>query len=174
VAEEALGQIEERANDVLAECGVDLRLEVRWARTGKGLARACDACGHPFPASARVKACERCGAERGPLDVNELTVEMSRRSGALEDLGGIALQLAAADWLRAERESPWRVAVLDEPVASLDRAHRRMFGAHLAAVLRRSASQSLVIAHDASVLDSLPGRIQITSDGRWAKAEVVA
>lgn len=175
VAEGALAEIEDGANAMLRDCGVDLSVRVLWSREGSGLAKACDACGHPFPTSVKVKQCQRCGAERGPLLVNKLDVELSDRSGAAEDLAGAGLQLAASAWLRADRLAAWSVAVLDEPLGSLDAAHRRSFGAHLAGMLRSAYGfeQSFVIAHHAVALDALPGRILVEHDGTSATASVI-
>jgi DNA repair exonuclease SbcCD ATPase subunit len=173
VAETALGEIEAGANRMLHESGIDLTVSVQWAREGKGLARACEACGQPYPESAKVKLCPRCTTPRGPLLVNRLGVELSRRSGAMEDLGGASLQLAASAWLREERASPWSVAFLDEPFGALDAALRRAFAAGLVRMLGESGfTQSFTVAHHPSVLDALPGRIEI--DGERSTAQVVA
>lgn len=175
VAEDALSAIEEGANDMLRSCGIDLTALVQWAREGKGLAKTCDACGHPFPDSARAKECSRCGAPRGPLLVNKLTIELSNRSGAAEDLAGTALQLSASAWLREDRCAAWSVALIDEPCGMLDQANRRAFTGGLTRMLGLGGfDQALVIAHHASVLDSLPGRIEVTSDGARASARVTA
>lgn len=167
VAEGALGQIEVAANEMLRTCGIDLGVEVRWSREGSGLAKACDACGHPFPASARAKECERCQTARGPNLVNKLDILLTDQSGAAEDLAGAALQLAAARWLRSDRGSDWGVAMIDEAFGALDPANRRAFASHLAGMLHAGYGfdQSFVIAHHASVLDALPGRILVTAHG---------
>lgn len=176
VAEGSLARIEEDANHVLDACDVKLRVDIRWAREGKGLAKACDACGHPFPASVRVKACERCGAARGPQLENKLDIVLSDRSGAAEDLAGAAVQLSASRWLRDVRACAWASAFLDEPFGALDAAHRKAFGAHLAAMLsgRYGFEQAFVVAHHASVLDALPGRIEIVADENGSVPRVVA
>lgn len=176
VAEGALGQIEDDANEALKACGVGMVVEVRWSREGKGLASACEGCGHPFPSSAKAKNCERCGAARGPKLENKLEIVLSDRSGAAEDLAGGFVQLAASRWLRAERGTVWSTALLDEPFGALDAAHRRGFSAHLAGMLsgRYGFEQAFVVAHHASVLDALPGRIEIVSDGKHSTAKVVA
>jgi DNA repair exonuclease SbcCD ATPase subunit len=174
VAELALRGIEDGANAMLRECGIDLSVEVRWSREGQGLAKACDACGSPFPASARVKRCERCGAERGQLTVNRLELDLSDRSGAAEDLAGAAIQLSASAWLRGERASGWGTALLDEPFGQLDAANRRAFATHLAAMLRGryGFEQALVVSHTADTTHMLPGRIEITNDGGRATVRV--
>ncbi len=176
VAEGALGLIEDGANAMLDECGIDLHVEVQWSREGKDLASACDACGHPYPKSAKVKECERCHAERGPQIVNKLDLVLSDRSGAAEDLAGAALQLAASAWLRKSRDSAWSVALIDEPFGQLDTSHRRSFATHLTAMLsgRYGFVQSLVISHSPDATSMLPGRIEITSDGKNSKVRVAA
>lgn len=175
VAEDTLGELEGDANALLQQVGIDLQVGVAWAREGKGLAKTCDACGSPFPDSARVKACPRCGAARGPHLVSRLDVNLSRSSGAMEDLGGAALQLAASAWLRQERGAAWASAFLDEPLGAVDAAYRRALAGGLARMLRECGfEQSFVIAHHASMLDALPGRIEIESDGERATARVVA
>lgn len=176
VAEDALAAIEAGANAMLTECGIGLEVFVQWAREGGGLAKACDTCGHPFPESRAEKACKVCGAARGPNMINRLDVVLSDQSGAAEDLVGAALQLSASAWLRNRRASGWSLALLDEPFGQLDGAHRRAFASHLTTMLggRYGFEQAMVIAHHSSVLDSLPGRIEIVNDGRWSKARVVA
>lgn len=176
VAETALAEIEQAANESLAECGIDLKVEIQWAREGSQIAKTCDSCGKPFPTSARIKTCDRCGAARGPNYVNKLEVVLSDRSGAAEDLAGATIQLAASNWLRSDRDSQWSTAFIDEPFGQLDASNRRVFAAHLATLLgsRYSFSQSFVIAHHSSVLDALPGRILIENDGKHSKIRVVS
>lgn len=172
LAEFALAEIEADANALLVESGIDLSLEVRWAReAATGLARACDQCGAPFPASQRVKHCDRCKSERGPLLVEKLEVELSDRSGAAEDLAGIGFQLAAAAWLRRARGAAWSVAFLDEPFGALDEHNRRALATHLTAMLRSryGFEQSFVVAHDRGVMDALPARIEIVGDANGSR-----
>lgn len=175
VAERALAEIEEGANALLRECGIDLAVEVRWSRQGEGLARACDTCGQPFPASARVKTCARCGADRGPLVVSKLDLVLSDRSGAAEDLVGASFQLSASAWLRADRKSAWGTALIDEPYGSLDEANRRSFATHLATMLagRYGFRQSLVVSHSADAQEMMPGRVEIECDGGRSTMRVV-
>ena len=163
IAEVALSEIEEGANDVLRETGINLGIKVQWGREGVGLATWCPECGCPYPASAKVKRCERCKAERGPKVVDRLDVELSDRSGAAEDLAGAALQLAAASWLRRTRDVGWSVALIDEPFGALDESNRKAFAAHLMTMLRgrHGFEQAFVVAHHADVLDGLPARIVV-------------
>lgn len=174
IAEAALVEIEGGANYILREAAIDLTLKVQWGREGVGLAAWCSECGAPFPASAKVKACERCKAERGPKVVERLDVELSDRSGAAEDLAGAALQLSAAAWLRRERGVSWSVAFIDEPFGALDEAHRRSFGAHLVAMLRGSAGfeQAFIVAHHHDVLDGLPARLLVRAGAVASTVEV--
>lgn len=176
VAESALKVIQNGANEMLSECGINLDVEIYWSREGSGLAKTCDSCGNPFPLSRKVKGCERCGTERGPLLVNKLDIALSEQSGGSEDLAGACVQLSASRWLRANRNSRWSVALIDEPFGQLDASNRRAFSTHLATMLRSQFgfSQSFVIAHHSQVLDALPGRIEVIHDGRKATAKVIS
>lgn len=176
VAEGALAMIEADANDALASSGTNLTVEISWSREGKEIATACEQCGHPFPTSAKVKNCERCGTARGLKVENKLEIELSNRSGAAEDLAGAAVQLAASRWLREARGTRWTAALIDEPFGALDAAHRRGFAAHLTAMLsgKYGFEQGFVVAHHSSVLDALPGRIAVLSDGTHSVPKVIA
>ena len=175
VAESALKSIEDGANAMLRECGIDLSVEVQWSREGGGLARSCDACGHPFGTSAKVKQCERCGADRGPLLVNKLELVLSDRSGAAEDLAGASIQLSASAWLREDRGSAWSVALVDEPYGALDASNRKAFSTHIASMLagRYGFVQAFVVSHSPDTVTQLPGRIEILNDGGRATVRVV-
>jgi DNA repair exonuclease SbcCD ATPase subunit len=174
-AEGELAGIERLACEMMADAGLPLGVRVSWSREGSGVAATCAECGDAFPRSEKVKACARCGAARGPNLVHKLEVEPTAQSGGARDLAGIFLQLAAAAWLVRERGARWATAMLDEPLAALDRAIRRQLSAHFPEVLRRvGCAQALVIGHDRGALDALPGRIQVTSRGGWSAASVVA
>ena len=176
LAEGALSEIEDGANSLLRDASIDLSIAVQWSREGNGLARVCDACGNPFPASTRVKVCTRCNAGRGPLLINKLDFDLSDRSGAAEDLAGIALQLSASAWLRTERGSLWETAILDEPFGALDSWNRKSLGRHLASLLsgKYGFTQSFVVAHTPDVLASLPGRIEIVGNPTGSTIRVIA
>ena len=163
IAEGALGEIEDGANALLREAGIELRVEVRWSHEGQGLAGSCEACGAPFPASTKVRECAKCGALRGAKMIDRLEVVLSDRSGAADDLAGAAVQLAAGAWLRAQRNAAWSVALIDEPFGALDEANRGAFAVHLAAMLRGryGYAQAFVIAHTRGVMDALPGRVEV-------------
>lgn len=160
VASGALAMVEAGANEMLASCGVSLSVTVTWSAEAQGLAKHCDVCGEPFGPGAKQKAC-RCGAPRGPNLVPKLGISLSDRSGAAEDLAGIAIGLSASRWLRAKRGASWGVLFLDEPFGALDAHHKRSLGAHVATLLRHSAEGAFVVAHDKGVLDALPSRVEI-------------
>lgn len=173
LAEGVLGSIAGRANRMLASAGVELSMAVEWERDGKGLADDCSSCGAAFPSSAKVKKCASCGEARGGKRVQRLDVELSSRSGAAEDLAGLALSLSAGAWLRGDRGSPWSAVFLDEPWSQLDKAHRRIASQHVPALLAAShVRQAFVISHDPASVASLPGRIAVTSDGTWSRVSV--
>lgn len=174
IAEAALREIEEGANDMLRSAGIDLSVTLSWAREGSGLAAHCSECGTAFPASARVKACAKCGAERGQKVIERLDVELSDRSGAAEDLAGAALQLAATAWLRRERDVAWSVALIDEPFGALDEANRRAFATHLTAMLRgaHGFEQAFIVAHHPDVIDALPDRVIVRAGETGSTLEV--
>lgn len=175
VAERALSRIEAGANALLQRSGIPLQIGTRWSREIDGLEAACSACGTAYPASQKVKECPRCGATRQQKRENKLQVVMSRRSGAAEDLGGIAFQLSASAWLRARRHAAWSVAMIDEPFGSIDVALNRMLAGRLVGMLRSDYGfeQAMIISHTRGVSDAMPGRIEVESDGRWSTAKVV-
>lgn len=162
LAEAMLGEVEQGANRALADCGIALHLAVRWARDGKDPAKRCEACGQPFPSSAKVKICARCGAERGLHQVDGLEVESDSESGAADDLAGIVFQLAAAAWLRRDRGAAWSTAFLDEPTASLDQENRSLLAGHLPALLRGMGFvQAFVVSHDESTTNAFAARVEV-------------
>ena len=167
VAERGLARIGQRANAMLAEAGIDLSVSFHWTEKGQGLASVCASCGAACPASVRVKRCERCGAERGTKAHRKLILGLSDRSGATEDMIGLALQLAAWQWIRADRGSGWSCALLDEPFAHTDKAVRRgMAGALPRLLAAGGIEQSIVVSHTADALHACQGTIRVASDGR--------
>jgi len=165
VAEAALREIEQGANTILTEAGIDLNVKIEWAREGSGLASHCAECGASFGSSAKVKKCPACDAERGPKLVERLEIELSDRSGAAEDLAGASLQMSAARWLRRARDVQWSTALIDEPFGALDEAHRRSFASQLNAMLlgRSGFEQAIIIAHHPDVTDGLPGKLVVAA-----------
>ncbi len=171
VAEQALREVEDEANVLLARSGVALTVRFSWERETNGLASTCDACGSAFPSSARVKECGRCGSARGPKIDERLDVELSDRSGAAEDLAGLALSLAASLRLRRERGSDWGVICLDEPFGALDAVHRRALARGLIQMLTGRWEQAFVVAHDEATLAVMPGRIVVTAGDDGSRVE---
>lgn len=175
VAEQELRIIQSEANRSLRDAGVELSVRASWARPTQQLADACDQCGEPFPRTTRAKQCERCEAPRGPKMDERLDLELSDRSGAAEDLAGIAFQLAAAAWLRARRGSVWGVAYLDEPFGALDTAHQKSVASYLVPSLvgKMGYEQAFVVAHHRGIMAALPGQIRIlgTPEGSKISAE---
>jgi DNA repair exonuclease SbcCD ATPase subunit len=109
----------------------------------------------------RIKECASCGAARGKKVEDRLDVVLSDRSGAAEDLAGIAVMLAASELIRSLKESCFGVACLDEPFGALDKANRKAFAHGLVTMLRDGWEQVFVVAHDDALMDAMPGRIVI-------------
>lgn len=172
IAEAALADIEADANAILAAAGIQLTVSVQWQRTGQGLATHCTACGQALPTSAKVKQCPACKAERGPKQVERLDLQLSDTSGAAEDLAGAALQLAAWDWVRRDRNVGWGVAFLDEPFGALDGANRRGFATALQVMLTQRFQQAFVVAHHDDVTDALERRLTVKADEYGSALEV--
>lgn len=171
LAQEALGRIESTANRMLRGSGIELTVGLVFGRELQGPAEVCD-CGTAFPKSATARACAACGEPRGRKRDDKLYVELSDRSGAAEDLAGVALQVAAARWLRAARGAAWGVLALDEPFGALDAAHRPALARALLSLVREGFEQAFVIAHSADTLEAFPHRILIRSTGAWSTAVV--
>lgn len=175
VAEGALGKIQRKANELLQQSGIPLQVAVRWAREGRGLAKHCEACGSAFPASQKVKVCDICGASRGPHLVEKLDIQPSDRSGAADDIAGLAFQLAASVWLRGKRSASWSSTCIDEPFGALDTANSRALSTHLHALIRGNYAfdQGFLVAHDAAVMESLPAQVKIYGGAEGAAIEVI-
>lgn len=175
VAESALQAIQRKANRLLVSAGLDLQVDVRWAREGRGLATHCESCGAAFPTSLKVKTCDICGAERGPKLVEKLDIVPTDRSGAADDIAGLAFQLGAAAWLRAKRSALWSCTCIDEPFGALDTANVRALSTHLHTMIRSAYAfdQGFLVAHDAQVMDSLPARVQIYGSAEGSVLEVI-
>lgn len=142
LAAAALDAIEQGANSLLRDAGIDLSVSLGWG--------------------------DRQGKE------DRLMLELSDRSGAAEDLAGVALQLSAAAYVRSERGVPWATAFIDEPFGALDEANRRAFSQHLVSMLsgRYGFRQAFVVAHSDDVLDAMPRRLVVTATGRGAELRV--
>lgn len=174
IAEECMGEIEARANAVIAGAGIDLSIQVKWSREGAGLATNCSACGSPFPKGRGVKECSTCGAARGPKMVEKTYFAISNRSGAADDIAGLAFQLGATTWKRAARGVLWSSVMIDEPFGACDPANARAMGTHLHTMIRHDNGfeQGFVVAHDARIMEAMPARVVIRSDGTHARLEV--
>lgn len=176
VAELALAKVQRGANTLLQQSGIDLTVQVAWAReSARELATHCDSCGSAHPKSQKVKTCGICGAVRGPKLVEKLDIQPSDRSGAADDICGLAFQLAASSWLRNKRSASWSSACIDEPFGALDVANSRALGTHLHTLIRGNYAfdQGFLVAHDAQAMESLPARIQIYGSADGAAVEVI-
>jgi DNA repair exonuclease SbcCD ATPase subunit len=161
VAERNMGEVERRANDSLAGIGSRLKVQLSWSREGSSVASTCGECGNAFPKSLKAKVCDRCGAKRGPAQIDQLEVALSDWSGGLEDLAGVTVQLAAAAWLRGRKGMRWASACIDEPFGALDAKNRRALSGQLASLIRDRSGfeQAFVVAHDRAIMNALPNRI---------------
>ena len=173
IAEPACRVITSGANARLAARNIDLRISLSWRREGADLASACDGCGCPFPKSGTVRVCSRCNEPRGKAVQDRLDVHLTDRSGAADDLAGLAIQRSACAFLRARRGAPWSTLILDEPFGALDERHREAVAQSLANIVEEDGlTQAFVVAHQPGILESLPGRILIRSCGGESIAEV--
>lgn len=162
VAQRNMAEVEVEANAGLAAVGADLKVQLAWAREGGSLASACGECGGAFPKSLKAKECDRCGAPRGPSEIERLDVALSDWSGAAEDLAGVAVQLAAAGWLRSRKAMRWASASVDEPFGALDAVLRRALTGQLKQLLGRAGfAQAFVVAHDRAIMGSLAHRVEL-------------
>ena len=161
VAEREVRRVEVIANDILANTGVDLTVQLRWGReSSTELATSCEECGSAC--SGKAKCCSRCGAERGPKVDPKLNLTLSNTSGGADDLAGLALRIAVGSWLRDRRGSPWRCLAVDEPFGALDGSNRRALAGYLVQAVRAGGYRQLIaVAHDSGSLDTMPNRIEI-------------
>lgn len=172
VAERATAENEVAANDFLAGVGPALTLSLRWAREGKSPARRCAECGKAFPDTRKVKECQTCGTPRGLTSTERLDPILSDRSGAYDDLAGIAMQLPAAEAVLASRASPWATCMLDEPMSKMDGANRKGLAMQLLRMMGKSAfRQMLIISHSPDTLDAYPNKI-VVHVGRDGKRRI--
>jgi DNA repair exonuclease SbcCD ATPase subunit len=175
IGQATIGQVERIANRLLSSAGVDLTVSMTWGRETQNLETHCHRCGWEYPRGRGVKECEDCQATRAPKYEERLDLHPSERSdGAAEDLAGLAIQLAAAAWRRAEKGISFGVVVLDEVTASLDTANRKAIARVLSKMIREVGfSQAFVISHSNEVSESLPGRIEIVAGKNGSTARVI-
>lgn len=174
ISERTMAKIAGDASLILQTAGIDLGLSISWAREGSGKASSCSACGTAFPASLKVVKCTTCGAERGANMIQKVEIILSDRSGAAEDLAGIALQLAAAKHMKESRGLGADFCILDEPFGALDAHNREGLSKSLPQVLASAGMrQSFIIAHSPDVMEFLPGRIEVLA-GKEGSALKVA
>lgn len=171
IQEIVMAAIETIANGLMSNAGIQLQIVVKWEQETNGLAKVCPSCGTAFSASQRVKACDSCGATRGPNVQSKLIIEPSNRSGAAEDLAGVALGIAASRWLRAQRGSQWSAVFIDEPFGSLDAHNRSALGSHIVSMLRTEFCSAFVVAHERSVLTAMPAQIKIRAGHGYSRIE---
>ncbi len=175
IAEEALGDLEGRSNELLADSG--LAFTFAWDRETATLAPSCPECGYLFKGT-KDKSCPACEAHRGWKRADELEIlvddgagppeEVKTKSGGAKVLVASAIRLAAGVMLRDLRGSSCAWAQVDEPFGPLDQENRahlaRTFAGMLSAV---GLEQAFVVSHDAALLDALPHRIEVVRlDGR--------
>jgi len=173
LAERALSFIETRANDFLVSAQIPLSLEIKWSNETDALALDCFKCGYAFPSGKSVKVCPVCSSERKHKTNDKLSFELSDRSGAAEDLAGMAFQIAAAQYLRIQRDSNLSILLLDEPFGQLDEYNRRSIASHLSAMLMSSGfQQAMIVAHHDGITDVMPNRIVITSKNKFSTVQV--
>lgn len=155
------------ACDILRETGVALTVSHRWGRPTAGFEAECPKCGADAGRS-KAKRCGECGAERAIAFTDELDVVLSNRSGAAEDLAGLALQLGASELVRRARGSRWDTVFVDEPFGALDEAHVSSVGTHFARALRgpHGFERAIVVAHHRGIVTGFPGLIVVEADER--------
>jgi hypothetical protein len=160
----AIGPVEHATNERLRESSIPLSLHLQWERPTQQLATNCQVCGSPYPASRKAKTCELCGAERGPKLEEKLRLVASQFSGAAKDLGALAFQMTAGAWRRERAGGTLAIACLDEVFGQLDEHNRQALAQHVGNLLRArdGTEQVFVVAHDASTIATLPGRIRVT------------
>lgn len=182
IADVKMRGLEENANEMLIDVG--LSFEFSWDRELREPSPTCRDCGYVYKGK-RDKECPACGVKRGLKRADELEILVDDRSGEIEDIreksGGArvlvasSIRLAAGMMLRELRGAPCAWACIDEPFGPLD-GHNRVtlanaFAGMLGAV---GLEQAFVVSHDATLLDALPGRIEITRSGNVSTLEVAA
>ncbi len=172
VLESTVAKIQNKANQLFSDAGIDLQVKAVWGREVGSLADQCSECGRAFPASAKVKRCE-CGALRGQKFKNEFKWKLNHVSGAAWNMGGLVIRCAGFDFLKTKRGTPWSVAVMDEISGSLDDYHRRSISASIRRLLVGTFEQAFITAHDKSSLEACDKKILVSGGEQWSKIKVV-
>lgn len=174
LAESTVGVVEDRANAVLSRAGVPLSVSLEWGRPTQKREPECPACGHEHPSTSKASRCSGCGAERPFAMTDGLEMNLSDRSGAADDLAGVALSLAAGSVVRSRRASPWELVLVDEPFSACDEANSEALSRQLSQILGGEFGfrRSLVVAHSRRVVDGLPGKVLVEAgpDGSRVRA----
>jgi DNA repair exonuclease SbcCD ATPase subunit len=163
LARDVVERIQQRANFILSNAEIDLRVRLEWGKETQRLEPACPSCGEVHPAASKVARCRACGVERIRARTDGLEVTLSNRSGAAEDLAGLALSLAVGSLVRARKGSTWPLVMVDEPFSALDEANSENLAKQLGRLLGGADGfrQSLIVAHSRRVTDSLPNQVVI-------------
>ena len=165
--ENASGEIEGMANEVLRRVTTDFSLEFRFEEEVKTRKEAeCRGCGRMFEKGERK--CPVCGSERRNAR-RDVFLPMVREGGAVRefdlDSGGgksllaIAVRAALARFLGAV------VLVMDEVDGRLDDANLRAFTRMVRGLTEMGFEQVFVVSHRARVAESIENRIVVTRDG---------
>lgn len=174
IAQGAMGWIANEGNAMLATSGIDLQFQVQWAKESKGFEPICGQCGRVFANTKSVKPCV-CGQVRQPRLLDRPSLDMSAKSGAADDLVGMAIRLGAAAWLRNSRGSTWSCCIIDEPFGALDGANRDAVLTALLASLRTryGFEQAFVVAHHEEVMSAMPGTVLVVAGPGGSRVEVM-
>jgi DNA repair exonuclease SbcCD ATPase subunit len=178
---DSLGRLEERSNGLLDGTGLSISFDTE--REMKDLEPICSDCGYTYRGQ-KDKSCPACETERQKKMSDDLEIPVDDGSGEIEDAkaksGGAkaliasAIRMSASLMLRELRGSACSFALVDEPFGSLDLRNRRILAQVFTGFLGSvGLEQAFVISHDAALLDSLPGRIEITRNGDASTIKVV-
>lgn len=173
IAQGAMGWIANEGNSMLSAYDIDLQFQVRWAKEAKGFEPICAQCGRVFQGKG-AKPCP-CGKPRQPRLLDRPSLDMSAKSGAADDLVGMAIRLGAASWLRSSRGSTWASCIIDEPFGALDSANRDSVLTALLSSLRGryGFEQAFVVAHHEEIISAMPGTVRVVAGPGGSRLEVM-
>lgn len=173
LATRALEFMENRANDFLQAADIGLTIAVKWETELDSLSKVCYSCGYEYP-KTKLKICPVCSKERQNKISDKLTFDISDRSGAAEDLAGMAFQVAASQYLKERKGSMFSSLMLDEPFGQLDEHNRHSIVTRFLNVLGLAGfEQSFIVAHHNNISHSMPGCIEIVSNDGVSSVRVV-